>query len=66
LVPQAQALVGPQPGRPYVNSALSGYPAKVITAADVDGDGYDELVVVPDVAGSAGNDLWIRRATIFG
>ena len=37
------------------------YAAKFVIAADVDGDGRQELVIVPDVAGSAGNDLWVRK-----
>jgi hypothetical protein len=32
---------------------------KLIVAADVDGDGRDELVLVPDAVRDAGNHLWV-------
>lgn len=35
--------------------------AKMAVAGDVDGDGRDELIIVPHVRGSAGNDLWVMR-----
>ena len=37
------------------------FPAKFALVADFDGDGADELVVVPEAAGSQGNDLWVMK-----
>jgi hypothetical protein len=35
--------------------------AKFALVADFDGDGSDEVVVVPDVGGTRGNDLWVMK-----
>ena len=37
------------------------FPAKFALVADFDGDGSDEVVVVPDVGGTQGNDLWVMK-----
>ncbi len=37
------------------------FPAKFALAADFDGDGVNELVVVPEASGSDGNNLWAMK-----
>jgi FG-GAP-like repeat len=37
------------------------FAAKFAYASDFDGDGHAELVIVPDAAGSRGNDLWVLK-----
>ena len=34
---------------------------KFAVVGDFDGDGRDELIVVPDVPGTGGNDLWAMK-----
>jgi len=37
------------------------FATKLAVIGDFDGDGHDELVVVPDAQGSRGNDLWVMK-----
>jgi len=42
-----------------IDTSGSGPAVKFAMAGDFDGDGRDEVVLVPDIGGSAGNDIWI-------
>ncbi len=61
--------LSPIPGHPFladVNcdagaSTPTGFGVKSVLAADVDGDGRAELIVAPDITGTAGNDLWVMK-----
>ncbi len=62
--------LSPIPGHPFgadincdakPNLPPAAFGAKLAVAADFDGDGRDELVVAPAVAGTAGNDLWALK-----
>jgi len=37
------------------------YGIKQLISADVDGDGIDELIIIPQARGNRGNDVWIMK-----
>src|SRR5438067_1642858 len=47
--------------RPRTDCSGIQFPARFAIAGDFDDDGRAELVVVPDAAGSRGNDLWVMK-----
>jgi hypothetical protein len=56
--------MAPIPNHPMqadIDCSGTQFPAKFAVVADFDGDGADELAVVPDAAGSRGNDLWVMK-----
>lgn len=61
--------LSPLPGHPFsadINcdagaAQPTGFGVKAVLAADVDGDGQQELIVLPDIGGTAGNDLWVMK-----
>jgi hypothetical protein len=61
--------MSPIPGHPFLAdlncdgdaAAPSPFGVKLAVAGDFDGDGQDELVVVPDLSGTGGNDLWAMK-----
>src|SRR5450631_4375890 len=56
--------MAPIPNHPMqadIDCSGTQFPSKFAVVADFDGDGADELAVVPDAAGSRGNDLWVMK-----
>jgi FAD/FMN-containing dehydrogenase len=59
--------VSPIPSHPFAadvncdDGRPSPFGARTAIAADVDGDGKDELIVAPDIMGTAANDLWVMK-----
>ena len=56
--------MAPIPNHPIgadIDCSGNRFPAKFALVADFDGDGVDEIVVVPKADGSRGNDLWVMK-----
>jgi Repeat of unknown function (DUF346)/FG-GAP-like repeat len=56
--------MAPIPNHPMdadIDCSGDQFPAKFAVVGDFDGDGSDELMIVPDAAGSRGNDLWVMK-----
>ena len=61
--------VSPIAGHPMqadLDATGLGYPAKLGLAGDFDGDKRAELLLVPQAAGSAGNDCWVMKFDTAG
>src|SRR5690349_10267056 len=56
--------MAPIPNHPIgadIDCSANAFSAKLVLVADYDGDGVDEIVVVPKAEGSRGNDLWAMK-----